>query len=68
MGHLKIQGICGEKLGKFSELQVLLTSPKSNSVHDFGISETKLNQPMFSKLTDFKHLFESIIVVMAVEG
>ena len=42
MGHLNIQGICGEKLCKFSELQVLLSSPKNNNVHVFGISETKL--------------------------
>ena len=26
IGHLNIQGICGEKLGKFSELKVLLTT------------------------------------------
>ena len=25
IGHLNIQGICGEKLGKFSELKVVLT-------------------------------------------
>ena len=39
MGHLNIQGICGEKLSK---LLVLLSSPKNNNVHVFGISETKL--------------------------
>ena len=42
MGHLNIQGICGEKLGKFSELQALLTSPENYTLHVFGLSETKL--------------------------
>ena len=42
MCHLNIQGICGEKLGKFSELQALLTSPENYNLHAFGLSETKL--------------------------
>ena len=42
IGHLNIQGICGENLSKFSELQVLLTSPGNNNLHIFGLSETKL--------------------------
>ena len=42
IGHLNIQGICGEKLGTFSELKVLLTLPENNNLHIFGLSETKL--------------------------
>ena len=42
IGHLNIQGICGEKLGKFSELKVLLTLPENNNLHILGLSETKL--------------------------
>ena len=42
MGHLNIQGTCGEKLGKFSEIQALLTSPENYNLHVFGLSETKL--------------------------
>ena len=42
IGHLNIQGICGEKLGKFSELKVLLTLPENNNLHILGLSETML--------------------------
>ena len=42
IGHLNIQGICGEKLGKFSELKVLLTLPENNNLHILGLNETKL--------------------------
>ena len=42
IGHLNNQGICGEKLGKFSELKVLLTLPENNNLHILGLSETKL--------------------------
>ena len=42
IGNLNIQGICGKKLGKFSELQALLTSPENYNLHVFGLSETKL--------------------------
>ena len=42
IGHLNIQGICGGKLGKFSELKVLLTLPENNNMHILGLSETKL--------------------------
>ena len=42
IGHLNIQGICGEKLVKFSELQTLLTAPENDNVHVFGLSESKL--------------------------
>ena len=41
IGHLNIQGICGE-LNKFSELKVLLTLPENNNLHILGLSETKL--------------------------
>ena len=42
MGHLNIQGICGEKLVKFSKLQSLLTASENDNVHVFGLSETQL--------------------------
>ena len=42
IGHLNIQGICGEKLGKFSKLKVLLTAAENSNVYIFGLSETKL--------------------------
>ena len=38
IGHLNIQGICGDKLSKFSELKVLLTSPANSNLHIFGLS------------------------------
>ncbi|MCG7879242.1 MAG: endonuclease/exonuclease/phosphatase family protein, partial [Candidatus Thiodiazotropha endolucinida] len=44
IGHLNIQGICGENLTKFSELKVLLTLPENNNLHIFGLSETKLKE------------------------
>lgn len=44
IGHLNIQGICGEKLSKFSELKVLLTLPENNNLHILGLSETKLKE------------------------
>ena len=42
IGHLNIQGICGENLNKFSELKVLLTLPENDNLHILGLSETKL--------------------------
>ena len=49
IGHLNVQGICGENLSKFSELKILLTAPKNNGLHIFGLSETKLKD---HKLTE----------------
>ena len=42
IGHLNIQGICGENLNKFSEPKVLLTLLENNNLHILGLSETKL--------------------------
>ena len=49
---LNIQGICDEKLGKFSELEVLLTAAENSNVHIFGLSETKLTD--HKPTNDFK--------------
>ena len=49
IGHLNVQGICGENLSKFSELKILLTAPENNDLHIFGLSETKLKD---HKLTE----------------
>ena len=37
IGHLNVQGICGEILSKFSELKILLTTPENNDLHIFWI-------------------------------
>ena len=42
IGHLNIQGICGENLNKFLELKVLLTLLENNHLHILGLSVTKL--------------------------
>ena len=47
-GHLNIQGICGKNMCKFSEIKAMLTSPANNSLHIFGISETKLKSHKLS--------------------
>ena len=45
IGHLNIQGICGNNLiCKFSELSIMLTSKENEKLHIFGMSETKLKQ------------------------
>ena len=49
IGHLNVQGICGENLSKFSKLKILLTAPENNDLHIFGLSETKLKD---HKLTE----------------
>ena len=42
IGHLNIQGICGENISKFSELKLLLTVRENFNLHILGLSETKL--------------------------
>ena len=42
IGHLIIQGLCGDKLSKFSEISLMLTSKENEKLHIFGMSETKL--------------------------
>ena len=42
IGHLNIQGICGENMSKFSELKLLLTARENCNLHILGLSETKL--------------------------
>ena len=42
IGHLNIQGLCGDNLNKFSEVSALLTSKDNEKLHIFGMSETKL--------------------------
>ena len=42
IGHLNIQAMCGEKLGKLSELKIMLTLSENNNLHVLGLSETKL--------------------------
>ena len=41
-GHLNVQGICGDKMSKFSEISAILATPENNKLHIFGMSETKL--------------------------
>ena len=60
ISHLNIQGICGEKLGKFSEIKVLLTLPENNNLHILGLSETKLKDHKSTdvfKINGFQTLF-----------
>ena len=42
IGHLNVQGICGDKMSKFSEISAILTAPENSKLHIFGMSETKL--------------------------
>ena len=42
IGNLNIQGIFGDNMNKFSELNMLLTSPDNTNQHIFGMSESKL--------------------------
>ena len=44
IGHLNVQGICGDKMAKFSEIKLLLTDPVNSKLHVFGMSETKLKE------------------------
>ena len=48
IGHLNIQGICGNNLCKFSELSLMLTSKDYENLHIFGMSETKLKDHKLS--------------------
>ena len=41
IGHLNVQGLCGDKLSKFSEISLMLTSKENEKLHIFGKSETK---------------------------
>ena len=40
--HLHSQGICGDRMSKFSAKTSILTSPVNNKLHIFRMSETKL--------------------------
>ena len=42
IGHLNVQGICGDRMSKFSEITSKLTSPVNKTLHIFEMSETKL--------------------------
>ena len=44
IGHLNVQGICGDKMSIFSEISAILTAPENNKLHIFGMSETKLKK------------------------
>ena len=44
IGHLNIQGLCGDSLNKFSEISILLTNKENENLHIFGMSESKLKQ------------------------
>ena len=60
IGHLNVKGICGEKLGKFSKLKVLLTLPENNNLYILGLSETKLKDHKSTdvfKINGFQTLF-----------
>ena len=48
IGHLNVQGICGDKMSKFSEITSILTDPTNSGLHIFGLSETKLKEHKLS--------------------
>ena len=69
IGHLNIQGLCGDKLSKFSEISLMLTSKENEKLHIFGMSETKLkiiSRQELLKFVVFKHLSERTMIQMAV--
>ena len=39
IGHLNIQGLCGDKLSKFSIISLMLTSKENEKLHIFRMSE-----------------------------
>ena len=39
--HLNVQGLCGQNMSKFSQLQAMLKSPVNSALHLFGLSEKK---------------------------
>ena len=43
IGHLNVQGICGDKMSKFSEITSLLTAPVNSGLHIFGMSQSETN-------------------------
>ena len=45
---LNIQGLCGKKMCKFSEVKSMLTSVENKKLHVFAMYETKLKQQKFS--------------------
>ena len=40
--HLNVQGLCGQNMSEFSQLQAMLKSLVNSALHLFGLSETKL--------------------------
>ena len=42
--YKNVQGICGDKISKFSEITSLLTAPENSGLHIFGMSKTKLKE------------------------
>ena len=48
--HFNVQGLCRQNMSKFSQLKDSLESPVNNSLHLFGLNETKLKE---HKLTNF---------------
>ena len=70
IGHFNTQGLCGDKLSKFSEISLMLTSKhgkENEKLHIFGMSETKLKNHKPTG-TFFKHLSERTMIQMAVGG
>ena len=59
-GHLNMQGICGQNMSKFSQIKAMLSAPVNQSLHLFGISETKIKQhkrSTFFKIDGFQSPF-----------
>lgn len=48
IGFLNVQGICGKNMSKFSEINLMLTSPVNKNIHIFGMCETKLKERKLS--------------------
>ena len=47
-GFINIQGICGNELSKFSEINLMLTSETMKNLHAFCFCETKLKEHKIS--------------------
>ena len=49
-----MQGICGWEMGKFSEINLMLTSQENKKLHVFAMCETKLKEHTMSGAFEIK--------------
>ena len=68
---INIQGICGNELSKFSEINLMLISERNKNLHVFCFCETKLKEHKISSaftITGFHKPFRKDNVKTGVGG